>query len=72
MKQRFTQAKKARRANLWSAYQNGFFSTSVFYRRVAGFYGADSAAYSAKHPSLEPAVEGYKQRLAQQGHHNRV
>lgn len=74
MKQRYTQAKKARRFNNWLAYQKGIFSESVFMRRVQGFFGADCAAYSAKHPDLDGAVEGYKARLAlaQQGHHNRV
>jgi len=71
MKQKHTQAKKARRFNNWLAYQKEVFSTSVFVRRVQGFFGADSAAYSAKHPSLDAAVEGYKARLAlaQQGTH---
>ncbi len=72
MKQKYTQAKKARRINFWGCYQKAWASTSVFMRRVQGFFGADSKEYDAKHPSLAPAVEGYKQRLAQQGHHNRV
>lgn len=66
MKQKHTKAKKARRFNLWQAYQNAVHSTSVFWRRVQGFYGADSAAYNRKHPDLEPAVEGYKSRPAAQ------
>ena len=37
----------------------------VFWRRVEGFYGADHRSFDAKHPDLELAVEGYKQRLAQ-------
>ena len=57
MKQKHTQAKKARRFNNWLAYQKEVFSTSVFVRRVQGFFGADSAAYSAKHPSLDAAVK---------------
>lgn len=71
MKQVHTQAKKACRFNNWLAYQKGIFSTSVFMRRVQGFFGADYAAYSAKHPDLDGAVEGYKSRLAlaQQGTH---
>ena len=74
MKLKFTQAKKARRFNNWQAYQKEIFSTSVLMRRVQGFLSADSASYSAKHPGLDMAVEGYKARLAlaQQGHHNRV
>ena len=66
MKQKHTQAKKARRLNLWPAYQKAWASTSVFLRRVQGFFGADCAAYDRKHPDLEPAVEGYKSRLAAQ------
>ena len=69
MKQKYTQEKKARRFNNWLAYQKEIFSTSVFMRRVQGFLSADSAAYSAKHPGLDMAVEGYRARLAlaQQG-----
>ena len=37
----------------------------VFWRRVWGYYGADHRAFDAKHPDLELAVDGYKQRLAQ-------
>ena len=66
MKQCHTQAKKARRFNNWSAYQKAWASTSVFWRRVQGFYGADSAAYDRKHPDMEHAVEGYKSRIAAQ------
>lgn len=74
MKQKHTQAKKARRFNNWLAYQKDIFSTSVFMRRVQGFFGADSAAFSAKHKDLDMAVEGYKARLAlaQQGTHIKV
>lgn len=74
MKQNYTQAKKARRLNDYGAYQKRFFGTSVFMRRVQGILGADAAAFSVKHASLDMAVEGYKARLAldQQGHHNRV
>lgn len=66
MKQCYTQAKKARRFNNWGAYQKAWASTSVFMRRVQGFFGADHAAYDRKHPDLEHAVDGYKSRLAAQ------
>ena len=71
MKQKHTKAKKARRFNNWLAYQKDIFSTSVFMRRVQGFFGADSATFSAKHKDLDMAVEGSKARLAlaQQGTH---
>ncbi len=64
MKQKYTKAKKARRFNNWLAYQKAAFSTSVFWRRVNGFFGADSLEFDRKHPSLDNAVEGYKSRLA--------
>lgn len=66
MKLKHTQAKKARRLNYWPAYQNFIFGMSVFMRRVQGYYGADAIGYSAKHPELDNAVEGYKSRLALQ------
>lgn len=71
MKQKHTKAKKARRFNNWAAYQKSLFSTSVFWRSVQGFFGADSETYSAKHPDMDAAVEGYKSSLAlaQQGTH---
>ena len=63
MKQKHTKARKARRFNLWYAYQKVWYSTSVFTRRLEGFYGADSADYDRKHPDMEMAVEGYKSRM---------
>lgn len=71
MKQKYTQAKKARRLNNWLAYQKVRFSTSVFMRRVQGFFAADSRAFSEKHKRLDSAVEGYKAQLAlaQRGTH---
>lgn len=65
MKQKVTQAKKARRPNLHYCYQGGATSMSVFERRVRGIYGHDSRSFDQKHPSLESAVEGMRQRLAQ-------
>jgi hypothetical protein len=72
MKQKHTQAKKARRVNLWTAYQKWIFGLSVFERRVRGYEGADSRSFSEKHHNLDAAVEGMKQRLAQQGQHRKV
>ena len=66
MKLKHTQAKKVRRLNYWPAYQNFIFGMSVFMRRVQGYYGADAVGYSARHPELDNAVEGYKSRLALQ------
>lgn len=40
------------------------FQTSVFYRRVKGVFGADHGSFSLKHPDLDMAVDGYKQRIA--------
>lgn len=37
---------------------------SVFARRIRNIYGADCREYSSRHPDLDLAVEGYKQRLA--------
>lgn len=65
MKQKVTQAKKARRPNLHYCYQGGTTSMSVFERRVRGIYGKDSRSFDQKHPSLESAVEGMRQRLSQ-------
>ena len=72
MKQKHTKAKKARRLNVWPAYQKWLFGLSVFERRVRGYEGADSRTFNEKHPNLEPAVEGMKQRIAQQGQHRKV
>lgn len=62
MKQKHTKAKKARRSITpphFSVYQ-----MSVFARRIRNIYGADCREYSRRHPDLDMAVEGYKQRLA--------
>ena len=40
------------------------YQVPVFFRRVEGIYGADHASFSLKHPDLDMAVEGYKQRIA--------
>ena len=63
MKQKVTKARKANRyfPKTWG----GIYSMSVFARRVEGYLGADHAAFDRKHPSVAPAVEGYKARLAQ-------
>lgn len=65
MRQKFTQAKKARRLNLYYCYQGGVFAMSVFERRVRGIYGADSNSFNTGHPKLEDAVEGMRQRIRQ-------
>ena len=65
MKQKVTQAKKARRLNLRYFYQGGTTSMSVFERRVRGIYGFDHLQHDVKHASLENAVEGMRQRIAQ-------
>lgn len=65
MKQKVTQAKKARRLNLRYCYQGGTTSMSVFERRVRGIYGYDHLQYDVKHPSLEDAVDGMRQRISQ-------
>lgn len=65
MKQKVTKAKKARRFNLHSCYQDGVTSMSVFERRVQGIYGHDSRSFDQKHPDLEGAVDGMRQRIAQ-------
>lgn len=65
MKRKFTQAKKARRQNLHSCYQGGVTSMSVFERRVRGIYGFDHLQHDVKYPSLENAVDGMRQRIAQ-------
>ena len=72
MRQAVTKAKKARRFNNWLAYQNSFFSTSVFWRRVQGFFGADCHQFDSKHPGLSDAVDGMKARMAQAGNHRKV
>ena len=43
----------------WSIHQ-----VSVFWRRVHGIYGADHREFDRKHPDLELAVDGMKQRIA--------
>ena len=65
MKQKVTQAKKARRPNLHYCYQGGATSMSVFELRVRGIYGFDYLQHDVKHPSLENGVEGMRQRIAQ-------
>ena len=72
MRQEHTNAKKARRFSLWSAFQNDVYSTPVFWRRVKGFFGADSKEFDKKHPSLSGAVDGMKSRIAAQGNHRKV
>lgn len=65
MKYKVTKAKKARRVNLHSCYQGGVTSMSVFERRVRGIYGHDSRSFDLKHPDVEFAAEGMRQRIAQ-------
>ena len=65
MKKRFTNAKKARRLNVRHCYQDGITSMSVLERRVHGIYGADHLQHDAKHPDIEMAVEGVKQKIAE-------
>ena len=72
MERKHTQAKKANRLNFWPAYQNDFFSTSVFWRRVRGIFGSDSRTFDEKHPELSGAVDGMKAKIAQSGIHRKV
>ena len=65
MRRRYTQSKKARRLNLSYCYQGGVHSMSVFERRVRGIYGADYLSFDKKHPGLEDAVQGMRQRIKQ-------
>ena len=62
MKRKHTQAKKANRLNL---REKGLHTESVFLRRINGIYGADCREFDKKHPRLEDAVEGIRQRIAQ-------
>lgn len=64
MKQKVTKAKKAMRLNLHSCYQGGVTSMSVFERRVRGIYGHDSGSFDQKHPDVENAAEGMRQRIS--------
>ena len=63
MKQKHTQAKKARRTITPPHFK--VYNMSVFARRVHDIFGADHREYSAKHPDLDFAVEGYKRRKAE-------
>lgn len=61
MKQKHTQARKARRGpNITAGYP---YSLSVFERRIRDIVGADWKQFSAKHPRLDRAVDGYKSRM---------
>lgn len=61
MKLKHTQAKKARRGpNITAGYPYGL---SVFERRIRNLIGADWKQFSANHPQLDHAVEGYKSRM---------
>ena len=58
MKLKHTQAKKARRGpNITAGYPYGL---SVFERRIRDIIGADWKRFSADHPDLDHAVDGYK------------
>ena len=57
-------AKKLHRRYCLPIQEKFPFQTSVFYRRVKGVMGADHVSFSLKHPDLNMAVEGYKQRIA--------
>lgn len=58
MKLKHTQAKKARRGpNITAYYPYGL---SVFERRIRDIIGADWKRFSAAHPDLDHAVDGYK------------
>lgn len=60
-------AKKHHRRNCLPIYGRFPYQIPVFWRRVEWIYGADHASFSLKHPDLDMAVEGYKQRLAMMG-----
>lgn len=60
MRRKDTQSKKARRLNLRIA---GVHNMSVFARRVLGIYGADHRQFDEKHPDLEEAVQGMRERM---------
>lgn len=38
---------------------------SVFWRRTRDIVGPDAREFSAKHPNLDGAVDGFKSRMAQ-------
>lgn len=61
MKRKHTQAKKARRYN---ERQTGLHTMSIFWRRVNNIYGADHLSFDARHPDIEPAADGLRQRIA--------
>ena len=60
MRRKHTQAKKANRLNI---REKGLHTESVFLRRINGIYGADYREFDIAHPSLEPTVEGIRQRI---------
>ena len=61
MKLKHSQARKARRGpNITAGYPYGL---SVFERRIRNIIGADWKQFSAKHPRLDGAVNGYKSRM---------
>ena len=62
MKQKHTKAKRDRR--YITPLNFTIYQMSVFARRVRNIYGMDCQEYSDRHPGLDMAVEGYKQRLA--------
>ena len=62
MRRNHTQAKKARRYN---ERHTGLHTMSIFWRRVNNIYGADHLSFDERHPDLELAVEGLRQRIAQ-------
>ena len=64
MKLKHTQARKANRGpSITSTYP---FGVPVLLRRVNDILGADHKAFSAKHPRIDGAVDGFKARLAKE------
>lgn len=64
MRQRVIRARRANKPNLWSIYQKSPYDVSVFLRRaLLNQYGADYRQFDAKHPQIERAAEGLRQRI---------
>ena len=61
MKQKHTNSRKGNRGpSITASYP---YNAPVFIRRVNDALDADHKEFSAKHPGLDDAVEGYKTRL---------
>lgn len=61
MKQKYTKQRKARRGpNITAKWPYG---ANLFMRRIMGIYGADHRETDKRFPSLESAVQGYRDRV---------